>query len=94
MGQAVVVKNIVILGDMLLIDTDRSFTGQDGHVVTRDDPGQGVPGLLGERVFSLDAGVDYLHVLQNQVSVRRPGGWDDTTVGTVTRAVQDFLLFY
>lgn len=94
MGQAVVIKSTVILGDMLLIDTDRSFTGQDGHVVTRDEPGHGVPALLGERVFSLDVGADYLHVLQNQVSVRRPGGWDETSVGRVTGTVEDFLLFY
>lgn len=94
MGQAVVIKSTVTLGDMLLMDTDRSFTGQDGHVVIPDSLGRGVPARLGKQVFDLGEGVDYVHVLQNQVSLRRPGGWDGASIARVTDAVQDFLLYY
>jgi hypothetical protein len=94
MGQAVVIKNTVTLGDMLLIDTDRSFTGQDGHVVIPDSLGRGVPARLGQKVFAADESVDYAHVLQNQVSLRRRGGWDEASIARVTGAVEDFLLFY
>jgi hypothetical protein len=94
MGQAVVVNKAVEMGDMLLIDTDRSFTGQDGVAVTRDRPGEAVPGKLSERLFDLDAGIDHVFMLQNTVTVRRRGGWDEASKGRVVSAVEGFLLFY
>ena len=31
MGQTVIINEVTVLGDVLLLDTDRSFTGQDGR---------------------------------------------------------------
>ncbi len=94
MGQTVVIRDTVTMGNLLLIDTDRSFTGQDGQSITPDDPGRSVPGLLGERLFALDLGIDHLHVLQNTVSIRRSAEWDDDSVGQVRRVTEEFLRFY
>ena len=77
-----------------MVDTDRSFTGQDGQAISLDQPGHSVPALLGRALFDLDLGIDHLHVLQNTVSVHRPGGWDEDAIGDVTRAVGSFLRFY
>jgi len=94
MGQTVVINNAVEIGDLILIDTDRSFTGQDGVVLTRDSTGEAVPGKLAERLFDLDPSIDHLFVLQNTVTVRRRGGWDEASKSAVLTTVEGFLLFY
>lgn len=82
------------MGDVLVIDTDRSFTGQDGHMITPESERYGVPGELAERLFSLDPGIDYIFVLQNIVTVRRSGGWDEETAARVADIAGSFLRFY
>lgn len=94
MGQSVVVNNAVEIGDLLLIDTDRSFTGQDGVALTPGSPGEAVPGLLAKGLFEIDPAIDHLYVLQNTITVRRGGGWDQETKAAVLDVVESFLLFY
>jgi len=94
MGQTVVVNNAVEMGDLLLIDTDRSFTGQDGSALTRELPGDAVPGVLARALFDLDADIDHIYVLQNTVTIRRPGGWDEASATAVQSTVEGFLRFY
>ena len=94
MGQAVVVNEVVEVGDLLLIDTDRSFTGQDGMAMSPTNPGRAVPGSLADRLFDLGLGIDHVYVLQNAVTIRRPGGWDEESKNAVTSVVEGFLLFY
>lgn len=94
MGQNVEIRNTVVMGEVLMIETDRSFTGQDGHVITSDLDGEGVPRLLAERLFGLGLGIDHMYVLQNTVTVRRPGGWDDESGRAVTDTTHSFLRYY
>ncbi|MGD2060746.1 MAG: hypothetical protein PVF87_07775 [Acidimicrobiia bacterium] len=94
MGQNVEIKESVTMGDVLLIDTDRSFTGQDGHVITPDSERQGVPGVLAARLFDLGIGIDHIYILQNTVTVRRQGGWDEAAASQVAQATETFLRFY
>ena len=94
MGQDVEIKDTVQMGDVLIIDTDRSFTGQDGQVITPDSDGEGVPGVLASRLFDLSLGIDHVFVLQNTVTVRRPGGWDEDSAGSVSDVTHTFLRFY
>ncbi len=94
MGQSVEIRDVVNLGETLLIDTDRSFTGQDGQEITPDLPGNAVPGLLANELFQLRMGIDYVFVLQNTVSVRRPGGWDSGSIDRVKTTTTGFLRFY
>ncbi|HEY5891152.1 MAG TPA: hypothetical protein VIW94_10690 [Acidimicrobiia bacterium] len=94
MGQSVEIRDAVDLGDTLLIDTDRSFTGQDGQEITMDLPGTAVPGLLAADLFELGIGIDYVFVLQNTVSVRRPVGWDPDAIDRVKNATTSFLRYY
>jgi hypothetical protein len=94
MGQAVVINNAVVMGDLLLVDTDRSFTGQDGVAATRDEPGVAVPGKVAARLFELDAAIDHVFVLQNSVTVRRRSGWDEQAKSGALAAIEGFLLFY
>ena len=94
MGQTVEIRDIVEMGDVLLIDTDRSLTGQDGQAMTPESPGEDVPGKLARQLFDLDLGIDYVFVLQNTVSVRRPDGWDETTIDQVRNTTTRFLRHY
>jgi hypothetical protein len=94
MGQNVEIRDVVEMDDVLLIDTDRSFTGQDGESITPQAPGEGVPGLLASRLFDLGLGIDYVFVLQNQVTVRRSEGWDDSARDKVTDVTRYFLRYY
>lgn len=94
MGQDVQIKDTVIMGDVLVIDTDRSFTGQDGHAISLDSERHGVPGMLADRLFGLGLGIDHVFVLQNTVTVRRRGGWDELTAGVVTGVTGSFLRHY
>ena len=95
MGQNVEIRDMVEMGDILLLDTDRSFTGQDGHAITPGAPADGVPGVLASRIFDLGVGVDYIYVLQNQVTLRRSGGWDDPSLREqVADTTRYFLRYY
>jgi hypothetical protein len=94
MGQTVIVNAAKELGDVLLLDTDRSFTGQDGSAMAPASRGGGVPGVLADALFDLGLGVDHVYVLQNTVTVRRPGGWDKESKAAVTSVLESFLRFY
>jgi len=94
MGQDVEIRKTATVGEVLVIDTDRSFTGQDGQAIGPELSGHGVPLKLAERLFGLDLGIDHVFVLQNAVTVRRPGGWDPETAEAVTESTNSFLRFY
>ena len=94
MGQNVEIRESVTMGDVLLIDTDRSFTGQDGHVMTPASELHGVPGLLAEKLFDLGIGIEHIYVLQNTVTVQRAEGWDQETADEVARVTSTFLRYY
>lgn len=94
MGQTVQIKDVSAVGDVIIIDTDRSFTGQDGEVVTAGAAGSGVPGMLASGLFGLGLGIDHVFVQQNAVTVRRPGGWDDESRDKVLEHTGSFLRYY
>ena len=94
MGQDVEIKDSVEFGDVLIVDTDRSFTGQDGQAIAPGSSEGGVAARLADRLFALDLGIDHVYVLQNAVTIRRPGGWDEDTAGRVTDVTNAFLRFY
>ncbi len=94
MGQTVQIKSSVAVGDVLVLDTDRSFTGQDGESAAPGVPGGGVPGILSAELFGLGIGIDHVFVQQNAVTVRRPGGWDAESAERVVGVTASFLRFY
>jgi hypothetical protein len=94
MGQTVVIRDSVTMGDVLLVSTDRSFTGQDGQSISADSAGEAVPGLLGEELFGLGLEIDHVYVQQNTISVRRPAGWDPESVAQALDVITSFLRHY
>jgi len=96
MGQRIEVEATVLDG-VLLLDTNRSITGQDGTVYTSTADAESdarFPGRLAARLFEADPEVDNVFVASNQVVIRRTGGWDAGSVEVVSKAVEDFFVFY
>ena len=94
MGQTVIIRDHVAVGDVLLVTTDRSFTGQDGQSMTPDTPGSAVPGMLAESLFDLDIGIDHVYVLQNTVTIRRSRPWDEAAQAESLDVISAFLRHY
>ncbi len=96
MGQTIVINGTRRIGEVLVIDTDRSLTGQEGEAYT---PGYTTksstfPARLSERLFEADPNIDRVHVLSNAVSIKRSGGWTDQDAQSVADVVAHFFRFY
>jgi hypothetical protein len=97
MGQTIQIWDTDVVGDVLLVSTDRSFTGQDGESYGREDPvGSDAifPARLAGRLFESDPSIDHVYVMSNVISLRRQGGWDDASTGAAREVVGSFFLFY
>ena len=95
MGQPIEVTSTGV-DDIAMFDTDRTITGQDGDSFnsSQAEAATSIPGDLATRLFDRVAGIDHVFVASNQVVVRRPHGWDDHVIGTATKTITDFFLFY
>ncbi|HSG78836.1 MAG TPA: hypothetical protein VLD62_04580, partial [Acidimicrobiia bacterium] len=97
MGQPISVLETTVVGDVLMIDTDRSITGQDGSgfgSAAEAAEAATFPGELAGRLFSADDAVAGVFVASNQVVVERTGGWDDATTAAAESIVANFFVFY
>ena len=97
MGQPIEIWDADVVGDMLLVSTDRSFTGQDGERYSRGETlaeGASFPARLAEELFQADAAIDHVYLMSNVLSVRRGGGWDEAAIQVARDVVAAFFLFY
>jgi hypothetical protein len=97
MGQTIQIWDANVVADMLLVSTDRSLTGQDGETYTPDDSilSEAIfPAQLAARLFQSDPSIDHVYLMSNVLSIRRPGGWDETSIASTREVVANFFLFY
>jgi hypothetical protein len=97
MGKPIEISNATVLDDVLLLDTDRSITGQDGTEYDSADAAAAdpsFPGRLAARIFTAIDGVGHVFVASNQTVIGRPGGWDDAARSAAENAVANFFVFY
>lgn len=94
MGQPISVDEVTQLGEVLLVNADRSFSGQDGEAFTAAEETGTFPSQLAARLFGLGVGIDHVYVMSNVLSIRRPGGWDEGQLAVVTDTVENFFRFY
>ena len=94
MGQVIEVTSTPI-GSVLLVDTDRSLTGQDGVSFDHppEDP-QDPASELASRLFDGVDGIESIHVLSNTVSVRRTAAWEPDEVAAAEEVVSNLFVFY
>lgn len=95
MGQTIDILETTVIGDALVVDTDRSLAGQDGEGFSRDVTGDATfPARLAARLFEGDAGIDHVFVMSNTVTIRREGGWDSAAEDAARSVVSRFFRFY
>ncbi len=97
MGQTIQINKVTTLGRVLIIDADRSLTGQDGESFTGRQTASHVDTIaanLAVRLFEADTEVDYIHVMSNAVSVRRRTDWSDTNADAASAVVAEFFRVY
>lgn len=102
MGQTIQIRDANVIGDVLLVSTDRSFTGQDGETYRPNTPKDGdavnsgaiFPAQLATRLFESDISIDHVYVMSNVLSIKRVGGWGDGPVASARDIVSSFFLFY
>ncbi|HLU31764.1 MAG TPA: hypothetical protein VK088_08370, partial [Acidimicrobiia bacterium] len=85
-----------LIGNVLVVDTDRSLAGQDGEAyVPGSTAGSDTfPARLAERLFEADPEIQRVHVMSNAVSVARAGGWADEAVDTAHDIITRFFEYY
>ncbi len=96
MGQLIEITNTARLDDVLLIDTDRSLTGQDGETYTTVEDavaGTTFPAKLAERLLT-DGNITSVYAFSNGISVKRRDGWDVESEDRVKEIVSEFFVFY
>lgn len=97
MGQLIDIVRSTVAGDVLIVDTDRSVSGQDGVSFDSRDDAEAAgdfPGMLATRLFDAIDGVTHVFSASNVVVVGRDDGWDAATVATVEDEVRRFFVFY
>ena len=91
MGQRIEVTPSVV-DDILVLDTDRSITGQDGTEYPSRESAESDDRFPGQ--LQNDGFVEHVFVASNAVVVKRSAGWEEDTVENAARVVSDFFLFY
>lgn len=97
MGQRIIVDGRRVVGDSLIISTDRSLTGTDGEGYDSLDQataGTTFPARLAVDLFESDEALARVYVSQNVVVATRDGGWTDDARDAAARIVEEFFLFY
>lgn len=95
MGQLIEVQ-AVRLGDVLILDTDRSLTGQDGESYSSLESAESAATLsaqLAARLFE-DQELAHVYVFSNAISVQRRSPWTDQAVDAAAETVRTFFVFY
>lgn len=97
MGQQIEILSTETVGDVLVIDTNRTLGGQDGESYADSDAARShktFPARLSARLMDLDPHIDRVFTLSNTLTVRRAGGWMPEQVEQVSESVSEFFLFY
>lgn len=97
MGQTIQINSVTPVGRVLVIDVDRSLTGQDGESFTGRQTASNVDSFaarLAVRLFESDSEVDYIHLMSNAVSVRRRTDWTDAAADSAAGVVGEFFRVY
>ena len=96
MGQLIEVDHLV-LGDVALFDTDRSFSGQEGETYPDEATASAsstVPAKVAAELFAAVPSLLSVYVFSNTVSVSRTGGWSPDHLRTAGEIIRNSLVHY
>ncbi len=96
MGQ-VINATPTTIDDVLILDADRSVSGQDGGAFSSLAETEGVetlPAALAARLFSSDDAINHVYTGSNGIVIRRTGGWPYDAQAAAIDVVENFFVFY
>lgn len=97
MGQRIEIDGQRVVGDSLIVSTNRSFTGTDGEgfgSLEAATDSSTFPARLATDLFESDDRLTRVFVHQNMVVATRSGGWDTEAANAASKVVGEFFLFY
>jgi len=97
MGKPIAVVGSTVVDEVLMLDTDRSITGQDGAAFDSSEIAATTdtfPGRLASRMFDAVTGATHVYVASNQVVVARSGGWDAAAAESAADTVSRLFVVY
>ena len=97
LGQQIEILSTQAVGEVLVIDTNRTLGGQDGEGYEEAEAARSAttfPARLSARLMDLDPRINRVFTLSNTLTVRRQGGWAPEEVDRVSGSVSEFFLFY
>lgn len=98
MGQTIEVKAQQV-DSVVIFDTDRSITGQDGsgyaHADLPEDPATAIfPAQLAARIYAGIEDIDHVFIASNQVVVKREAGWTEAIIDATAEIIEQFFRYY
>ncbi|MBT8201393.1 MAG: hypothetical protein KJO36_12840 [Acidimicrobiia bacterium] len=96
MGQEINVSATSI-DDVLILDTDRTVSGQDGggfSTVAETEGDDSFPARLAARLLTSDDQINHVFAASNAIVVRRNGGWPADAEAAAIDVVESFFVFY
>lgn len=97
MGQRIEIESNRVVGDSVIVTTNRTLTGTDGegynstdHATDSDKFGA----RLAVDLFESDDGINRVFVTSNVVIMQRSEGWSDIATESATDVISDFFLHY
>lgn len=97
MGQQIEIVTSTVAGDVLVVDTDRSITGQDGTTfesAADADAGDSFPARLAARLFDAIDDTAHVFVASNTVVISSTRVWDARAVAAAEDVISRFFVFY
>ncbi|MEZ5175793.1 MAG: hypothetical protein R2823_06270 [Acidimicrobiia bacterium] len=97
MGQRIEVDRTTVIGDSIVVSTNRSLTGTDGegfNTASDAAASESFAGALATELFEADHDLSRVYIDQNALIIGRRGGWDVESTAAATKVIEDFFLFY
>ena len=96
MGQSIEVEHL-LMGDVAVFDTDRSFSGQEGETYTSAADAAAsstYPGQVASELFAVIPSISSVYVFSNTISVKNSEGWNDQQLTSAAGAIRNSLIHY
>jgi len=97
MGQRIDVQQPVVVGDVVIFETDRSLTGMAGASLDSAEEAEEASGFAAElarRLYAVDEDLGQVYVYSNTIVARRDGDWSNDQLDASKRVVEEFFLYY
>lgn len=97
MGQRIEIEGQRVIGDSLIVSTNRSFTGTDGEgfpSLAAATDSSTFPARLASDLFESDDQLSRVFIHQNMVVATRSGGWESDASQEAVKVIGEFFLFY